>query len=98
MARGFMYVYERIYREEKNLQKRFERIPVNGRKTSSADIRRIKQMLSDSSFCIAQECSVIVNYPKWRIEGTKVVLGECSILLPDCRLIGIEELKRIEAG
>ena len=98
MARNFMYVYERIYKEEKLMQRRFEKMPINGKRTSQADLKRIKQIILDSSYCIAQECSVIVSYPKWHIEGPKVVLGDCLIMLPDCRLIGIEELKRIENG
>ena len=41
---------------------------------------------------------MLVGYPRMRIEGTKVNLGAASIMLPDCRLIGIEELKKIERG
>ena len=47
---------------------------------------------------IAQECSVLVSYPKMRIEGTAVNLGDVHIMLPDCRIISIEELKKIEGG
>jgi len=32
------------------------------------------------------------------IAGTEVVLGEPLIMLPDCRLINIEQLKDIELG
>lgn len=98
MARGFMYVYERIYKDQKTMERRFEKIPVNGKRTSRADIKRIRQIISDSSYAILQECKVIVSYPGMHIEGQKVVLGEPSIMLPDCRLITIEELKQIEHG
>ena len=33
-----------------------------------------------------------------RIEGTAVNLGDVHIMLPDCRIIDIEELKKIERG
>lgn len=33
-----------------------------------------------------------------RIEGRRVVLGEPLIMLPDCRLVTIEELQDIERG
>lgn len=98
MARNFMYVYERIYKEENVMQREFAKIPVNGRRTSVADQNRIQKIISDSAYQVAQECSVIVNYPRMRIEGKEVVLGQPSIWLPDCQLVSIEELKRIELG
>lgn len=96
MARYFMYVYERIYKEQNYMQAEFRKISVNGRKTSASDRKRIKKVISNSAYRVAQECSVIVNYPKMRIEGTKVVLGAPLIMLPDCRLVSMEELKKIE--
>lgn len=98
MAKGFLYVYERIYKGENEMQAEFRKIPVNGKRTSVADQRRIRKVISDNAYRIAQECKVLVGYPKMRIEGTKVNLGAASIMLPDCRLIGIEELKKIEGG
>lgn len=41
---------------------------------------------------------MLVSYPKMRIEGTAVNLGDVHIMLPDCRIIDIEELKKIERG
>lgn len=41
---------------------------------------------------------MLVSYPKMRIEGTAVNLGDANIMLPDCRIISIEELKKIERG
>lgn len=41
---------------------------------------------------------MLVSYPKMRIEGTAVNLGDVHIMLPDCRIISIEELKKIERG
>lgn len=80
MARGFLYVYERIYKGETEMQTEFRKI------------------ISDNAHRIAQECSVLVSYPKMRIEGTAVNLGDVHIMLPDCRIIDIEELKKIERG
>lgn len=98
MAKGFLYVYERIYKEENAMQREFEKIQVNGRRTTKADQKRIRKIILDSGYQVAQECSVIVSYPKMHIEGHKVVLGEPLIMLPNCRIIGIEELKKIENG
>lgn len=94
MARGFLYVYERIYKGETE----FRKIPVNGKRTSVADQKRVRKVISDNAHRIAQECSVLVSYPKMRIEGTAVNLGDVHIMLPDCRIISIEELKKIERG
>lgn len=58
----------------------------------------IASMDWDNAYRIAQECSVLVSYPKMRIEGTAVNLGDANIMLPDCRIISIEELKKIERG
>ena len=96
MARGFLYVYERIYKGETEMQTEFRKIPVNGKRTSVADQKRVRKIISDNAHRIAQECSVLVSYPKMRIEGTAVNLGDVHIMLPDCRIIDIEELKKIE--
>ena len=98
MARGFLYVYERIYKGETGMQTEFRKIPVNGKRTSVADQKRVRKIISDNAHRIAQECSVLVSYPKMRIEGTAVNLGDANIMLPDCRIISIEELKKIERG
>lgn len=98
MARKFMYVYERIYKEANDMQREFVKVPVNGRQTSRADQKRIRKIVEDSSYRVAQECSVIVNYPKMHIAGREVVLGEPLIMLPDCRFVSIEELMKIELG
>lgn len=98
MARNFMYVYERIYKECSDMQAEFRKIPIRGKRTSAADIKRVRSIISDSSYRIAQECKVIVSYPQMHIEGSNVVFGEPLIMLPDCRLISIEELRKIELG
>lgn len=98
MARGFLYVYERIYKGETEMQTEFRKIPVNGKRTSVADQKRVRKVIPDNAHRIAQECSVLVSYPKMRIEGTAVNLGDVHIMLPDCRIISIEELKKIERG
>lgn len=38
MARNFMYVYERIYKEQNAMQAEFRKIPVKGKRTSAADV------------------------------------------------------------
>lgn len=98
MARNFMYVYERIFKEQRAMDREFGKIPINGKQTSWADQKRIKKIISDSSYQVAQECQVIVSYPKMKIVGRRVVLGEPVIMLPDCRLITIEQLRKIETG
>lgn len=98
MARNFMYVYERIYKEQNAMQTEFRKIPIRGKRTAAADIKRVRSIISDSSYQVAQECQVIVSYPRMHIEGTEVVLGEPLIMLPDCRLISIKELEDIELG
>ena len=98
MARGFLYVYARIYKGETEMQTEFRKIPVNGKRTSVADQKRVRKIISDNAHRIAQECSVLVSYPKMRIEGTAVNLGDVHIMLPDCRIIDIEGLKKIERG
>ena len=91
-------MYERIYKGETEMQTEFRKIPVNGKRTSVADQKRVRKVISDNAHRIAQECSVLVSYPKMRIEGTAVNLGDVHIMLPDCRIISIEELKKIERG
>lgn len=98
MTRGFLYVYERIYKGENEMQTEFRKIPVNGKRTSIADQKRVRKIISDNAHRIAQKCSVLVSYPKMRIEGTVVNLGDAHIILPDCRIIDIQELKKIELG
>jgi hypothetical protein len=92
---AILYVYERIYKGETEMQTEFRKIPVNGKRTSVADQKRVRKIISDNAHRIAQECSVLVSYPKMRIEGTAVNLGDVHIMLPDCRIIDIEELKKI---
>ncbi len=98
MARNYMYVYERIYKEQNAMQAEFRKIPIKGKRTSAADVKRVRSIISDSNYQVAQECQVIVSYPQMHIEGTEVVLGEPLIMLPDCRLINMEQLKDIELG
>lgn len=74
MARNFMYVYKRIFKEQNAMDREFGKIPVNGRQTSKANQKRIRKIILDSSYQVAQECQVIVNYPRMRIEGKRVIL------------------------
>lgn len=96
MARGYMYVYERIFKEQNAMDREFGKLNVNGRQTTKADQRRIRKIISDSAYQVAQECEVLVSYPKMRIEGRRVNLGDAHILLPDGRLVNMDELIKIE--
>lgn len=98
MARGFMYVYERIAKEQNAMEAEFKKLNICGKRTPTADQKRIRKIISDSSYIVAQECSVIVSYPKSHIEGARVVLGEPLIMLPDCRLVSMKRLMDIEHG
>lgn len=98
MARNFMYVYERIYKEQNAMQAEFRKIPIKGKRTSATDVRRVWSIISNSNYQVAQECQVIISYPQMCIAGTEVVLGKPLIMLPDCRLINMEQLKDIELG
>lgn len=56
MARNFMYVYERIYIEQNDMQAEFRKIPIKGKRTSAADVKRVRSIISDSNYKVAQEC------------------------------------------
>lgn len=88
--------HEVIRREEARLLRILEEYPVNGRKTNTGTIKMIRKEIGNMTFRIARKCNVSVNYPKWSIQGKKVVLGEPSILLPTLRYVSFEELKAIE--
>lgn len=98
MATRYFMTYEVIRQEEIRLQERVRSYPVNGRKTSTGTIKMIRKEIGDMTFRIARKCNVSVNYPRWSIQGKKVVLGEPSILLPTLRYVSFEELKAIELG
>ncbi len=98
MSRNFMYVHERIYKEQNAMEREFQKLAVNGRKTSPKAQKEIEAIINASSYVIAKECGVLVSYPRHRVEGRKVVLGEALIMLPNCRLVSIEKLRDIETG
>ena len=98
MERNFLYVYERIYKGRNAMEERFRQIPICGKRTLPSDLRRIRKVISNETYKIARECSVAVGYPKMRIEGNKVILGEESILLPNLKYVTMAQLKRIECG
>lgn len=98
MSRKFMYVFERILKEVNAMQAEFQKLPINGKRTSRTDTKKVRQIISDSSYRVAQECSVIVSYPLMHIKGTEVVLGEPHIMLPDCRIVSLQQLEDIEKG
>lgn len=98
MARHKLYVYEIIERESAKLTKRLNHMPLKGKQTSPEIVKRVKSEVSDMSFDIARACNVLVNYPRLSIQGDKVVLGEPTIMLPNCRLVNMEQLREIERG
>lgn len=96
MATKYIMTYVVIRQEESRLKEKVESYPVNGRKTSARTVHKIRKDIDDMTFKIARKCNVSVNYPKWSIQGKKVVLGEPTILLPSLRYVSFEELKQIE--
>ena len=92
----YIKVYERILLEQKKLQEELAKIPVDGRRTVPADARKAFKLISDSCYRLAQECNVLVSYPQKAIAGKKVDLGGVLILLPNCKLVTIEQLKEME--
>lgn len=96
MATRYFMTYEAIRQEEARLQERVRSYQVNGRKTSTGTIKMIRKEIGDMTFRIARKCNVSVNYPRWSIQGKKVVLGDPTILLPTLRYVSFEELKAIE--
>ena len=82
--------------EEEKLLEELAKIPMDGRRTAPANARKAFKLISDSCYRLAQECNVLVSYPQKAIAGKKVDLGGMLILLPDCRLVTIEQLKEIE--
>lgn len=96
MATRYIMTYEVIRKEEARLKERVRSYPMNGRKTSTKTIKMIRKEIGDMTFRIARKCNVSVNYPRWSIQGKKVVLGEPTILLPTLRYVSFEELKAIE--
>lgn len=65
-------------------------------KDHTPDNKRIKELKLDASYRLAQKCNVMVSWHKMSIQGQRVVLGEASIILPDCTIVGLEKLKEIE--
>lgn len=96
MTTRYIMTHEVIRQEEARLQERIRSYPANGRKTSTGTIKMIRKEISDMTFRIARKCNVSVNYPRWSIQGKKVVLGEPTILLPTLRYVSFEEMKAIE--
>lgn len=92
----YIKVYERILMEEEKLLEELAKIPMDGRRTAPANARKAFKLISDSCYRLAQECNVLVSYPQKAIAAKKVDLGGMLILLPDCRLVTIEQLKEIE--
>ena len=94
--RRYKLVHERIRKEEKRLQAVYEDIPIKGKETRSDTQKRVIQEMRQMTFLLARECNVLVNYPKLSIQGTKVVLGPPSIMLPNGKYVTYEQLKNIE--
>ena len=92
----YIQVDERILLEEKKLLEELAKIPVDGRRTAPVNARKAFKLISDMCYQLAQECNVLVSYPQKAIAGKKVDLGGMLILLPNCKLVTIEELKEIE--
>lgn len=98
MARRKMFVYEVIEKESANLVKRMNHMPLKGRQTPPAIVKRVKDEVGEMAFDIARTCNVLVNYPFLTIQGNEVALGEPVIMLPNCKLVNIQQLRKIERG
>lgn len=94
--KGYKLVHRRIQQEEKRLQMIYDGMPIKGRETRPDTQKRVLQEMQQMTFLLARECNVLVNYPKLSIQGTKVVLGEPTIMLPNCRFVSFGELKELE--
>lgn len=94
--RRYKLVHERIRQEEKRLQSVYDSMPIKGKDTRSDTQKRVLQEMREMTFLLVRECNVLVNYPKLSIQGTKVVLGPPSIMLPSCRFVSYEELRDLE--
>lgn len=94
--RRYKLVHERIRQEEKRLQSVYDSMPIKGKDTRPDTQKRVLQEMRKMTFLLARECNVLVNYPKLSIQGTKVVLGSPSIMLPSCRFVSYEELRDME--
>lgn len=94
--RGYKLVHERIRQEEKRLQSVYDGMPIKGKDTRPDTQKRVLHEMREMTFLLARECNVLVNYPKLSIQGSKVVMGPPSIMLPSCRFVSFEELKDME--
>lgn len=94
--RGYKLVHQRIWQEEKRLQSIYDGMPIKGKDTRADTQKRVLREMQEMTFLLARECNVLVNYPKLSIQGTKVVLGPPSIMLPSCRFVSYEELRNLE--
>lgn len=92
----YKLVHQRIRQEEKRLQSIYDGMPIKGKDTPPDTQKRVLQEMREMTFLLARECNVLVNYPKLSIQGTKVVLGLPSIMLPSCRFVSYEELRDLE--
>ena len=98
MARNKLFVYEVIELESSKLLKRLNRMPLKGKQTPPAIVKRVKNEVEEMTFDIARTCNVLVNFPKLTIQGSEVVLGEPTVMLQNCRLVNISQLREIEKG
>lgn len=92
----YKLVHQRIRQEEKRLQSIYDGMPIKGKDTRPDTQKRVLQEMREMTFLLAHECNVLVNHPKLSIQGTKVVLGPPSIMLPSCRFVSYEELRDLE--
>ena len=80
------------------MEAQLQKVKLEGRRTKPSEVRKVTQIISNETYRIAKECSVIVGYPKRRIVGNRVELGEESIILPNLRIVSMAQLRQIEQG
>lgn len=91
-----MYIYQKIQLEEKNFLNACEGLPIRGKRTSPDTVKWVKNTLSKICCRLSRYHNVLLTYPLMSIQGCKVVLGPAYIMLPNCRIVNIDQLKEIE--
>lgn len=87
-----------ILQESKKFMQQCEYLPIKGKQTATKTIKQVEKIKSDMTFLLARKCNVLVSFPQMHIEGSKVVLGNPHIWLPNCRIVDFETLVAIEEG
>ena len=97
MARGFLYVYERIYKGDTEMQTEFRKIPVNGKRTSVADQKRVRKIMGNTREIAGKSERTIKDTERKREEDLYCVFRiekATEMYREECEKSGSEEAKR----